>query len=134
MMYQKLEYLLISILEEAGPNDVLFQQNRMPHLHKAVMTLLHQKIAQEWIGRGGSITLSPSLPDLTPHNLFFCGYIKDVLYVSPLTTTLLELSGTIKTAVATVTLDLLSNMRTDITCKHDICQATYTVPVDCLQM
>jgi hypothetical protein len=46
MRYQTLEYLFIPILEEEGPNDILFQQNRMPrHFHKVVMTLLNRKIA-----------------------------------------------------------------------------------------
>lgn len=69
----------------------------------------------------GSVTSSPCLPDLTPSNLLFCGYIKDAFYVSPLKTILLELSGRIKTAVATVTFDLLSKMWTEITCRHVTC-------------
>jgi hypothetical protein len=60
----------------------------------------NRKIAEKWIGRGGPITWPPGLPDL-----FFLGYIKDVL---PLATTLLEHGGRISSAMAAVTFYLVN--------------------------
>jgi hypothetical protein len=75
-------------LEEEDPSDILLQQDRMPpHFPKIVMDFINHKFPEEWTGIGGPIILLPCLPDLTCHNLFFCGYIKDALYVSPLATT-----------------------------------------------
>jgi hypothetical protein len=49
----------------------------------------------------------------SPDSFFFWGYIKDAVYVPPLATTLPELAGKIREAVATVILDLLNNVWTE---------------------
>jgi hypothetical protein len=104
----KLEEFLIPILEEGGPDDTLFQQDGLPpHFNKELKGVFNRKIPEKYIVRGGPITSPPRSPDLTPLDFFVWGYIKDAVYVSSLATTLPELGGTIRDAVATVTLDLL---------------------------
>jgi hypothetical protein len=66
------------------------------------------------------------LPDLTPPEFFFLGYIKDAVYMPPLAATLPELAGRIRDAVVTVTLDLLNNVWTEIEYRY-ICRPL-TVP------
>jgi hypothetical protein len=57
--------------------------------------------------------------------IFFCGYIKDAVYVPPLATNLPELARRIRDAVTAVTLDLLNNVRTETEYRYDICRGTY---------
>jgi hypothetical protein len=45
--------------------------------------------------------------------------------VPPLATTLPELAGKIRNSVATVTLNLLNNVWTEIEYRYDICRATH---------
>jgi hypothetical protein len=53
------------------------------------------------------------------------GHIKDAVYVPLLATTLPELAGRIRDAVATAILDLLNNVWTEIEYRYDICRATH---------
>jgi hypothetical protein len=94
------------------------------------MNVSNRKFPEKWIGRGGPITWPPHSPDLTPLNILFWVYSKDAVYVTPLATTLLELAGRIRDAVATVTLNLLNNMWIEIEYRYDICQATYGVLIE----
>jgi hypothetical protein len=114
-MASEVEEFLTPVLKEEGPDDMLLQQEGTPpHFHKEVTDFLNSKFPEKWIGRGGPITWPPSSPDLTPLDFFFWGYIKDAVYMPPLATTLPELAGRIRAAVATVTLDLLNNVWTEI--------------------
>jgi hypothetical protein len=61
----------MSILEEEGPDDMLFQQDGvLPHFHKEVTDFLNSKFRVKWIGRGGTITWPPRSPDLTHLDFF----------------------------------------------------------------
>jgi hypothetical protein len=51
--------------------------------------------------------------------------MKDAVYVPSLATTLPELNGTTRDAVATFTLDLLNNVWTEIEYRYGICRATH---------
>jgi hypothetical protein len=45
------------ILQEEGPDDMLFQQDGAPpHFHKEVVDFLNRKFPEKWNGRGGAIT------------------------------------------------------------------------------
>jgi hypothetical protein len=95
-MASQVQEFLMTILEQGGPDDVLFQQEEAsPHFHNEVTEFLNRKFPEKWIGRGGPITWPPRSPDLTPLHIF-------------LATTLPELAGRIRDAVGTVTLDLLN--------------------------
>jgi hypothetical protein len=55
------------ILEEQGPDETLFQQDRaLPQFHKEVTDFLNSKISEIYIGRGMPITWPPNSFDLTP--------------------------------------------------------------------
>jgi hypothetical protein len=82
-----------------------FQRNRQP---KAGPTLGHQ------------IHLtSPTL------DFLFRVYIKDAVYMPPLSATLPELAGRVRDAVATASLDLHNNVCTETGYRHDICRTTH---------
>jgi hypothetical protein len=66
---------------------------------------------------------------LLPLIFFLLGYINDAVYVPPLATTLQELVGRIRDAVATVTLDLLNNVWTEIKYRY-ICRATHAAFIE----
>jgi hypothetical protein len=118
-----LEEFLMPILEEVGPDDMLFQQAGVaPHFHKE--DFLNRKSPEKWIDRGRPITWPLRSPDLTPLDYFFWGSIKDALYVPPLATTLPELAGSIRDTVATVTLDLLNNVWTETEYRY-ICRDSH---------
>jgi hypothetical protein len=99
-----------------------------PHFHEEMMDFLNCKFPEKWIGKSRPITWPPCSPDLTPLDFFFWVYIKDAVYMPPLATTLPELAGRIRDAVATVTLDLLNKVWTEIEYRYDICQAIHGVP------
>jgi hypothetical protein len=63
-MVSQVEEFLMPILEEEGPDDMLFQQDGVPpHFHKEVMDFLNRKFPGKWIGRKGPITWPPHSPD-----------------------------------------------------------------------
>jgi hypothetical protein len=103
-----LEEFLMPILEEEGPGDTLFQQDGAPpHFHKKAMDFLNRKFAEKWFG-GAGLSLGHLIRITLLH--LFRGYIKHAVYVLPLVTTVSELVGRIRDALATVTLDLLNNV------------------------
>jgi hypothetical protein len=53
--------------------------------------------------------------------VFLLRYIRDAVWMSPMATTLSELAGRIRAIVATITLDLLTNVRPETEYRHDIC-------------
>jgi hypothetical protein len=75
-----LEEFLMPILEEQGPDNLLFQQDGAPpHFHREVTDFLNHKFLKKQSGRGGPITWPPHLIDLTPPDFLFCGYIKNAV-------------------------------------------------------
>jgi len=52
-----------------------------------------------WIGRGGTIAWPPKSPDLTPLNFSVWGYVKDKVFVPPLSASLEKLRARITEAV-----------------------------------
>jgi hypothetical protein len=125
-MASQVEKFLMPILEEEGPDDMLFQQHGVPpHFHKEVTDFLNRKFPEKWIGRGGTITWPPRSPDLIPLDFILLGVHQGCCDVPPLATTLPELAGRIRDTVATVTLDLLNNVWTETEHRYDICRSTH---------
>jgi len=52
-------------------------------------------------------------PDATPCDSFLWGYVKDQVYVPPLPTSIPELKVRIRTAIETITADMLQTVRTN---------------------
>jgi hypothetical protein len=79
-----------------------------------MMDFLNDMFPDKWFGRGRPIIWPPHSLDLTALHFFFWLYIKDAVYVPSWAITLPELTGRIRAAVATFTLDLIMNMWTEI--------------------
>jgi len=56
---------------------------------------------------GGFANLSPCSPDATTCDFFLWGYVKDQVYVPPLPSSIPELKVRIRTAIKTITADML---------------------------
>ena len=55
----------------------------------------------------GFNNLPPRSPDATPCDFFLWGYVKDQVYVPPLPTSIPEMKVRIRTAIETITADML---------------------------
>jgi hypothetical protein len=51
-----------------------------PHISHYVHAFLDREFPDHWIGSGGPIPCSPRSPDLTPLDILFWGFVKDVAY------------------------------------------------------
>ena len=60
----------------------------------------------------------PRAPDATPCDFFLWGYVKDQVYVPPLPASIPELKERIRTAIETITADMLQTVweRTGLSC------------------
>lgn len=121
---QLLKWSFIPILEEKSQIYMLFQQDVAPPISTRKWWT-SQIIRFQTNGLPGA---EPSLGNviyLTLLWFFLLGYIKDVVYVPPMVTTLVELAGRITEAVVTFTPDVLDNVwtKTEYTL---ICWATHS--------
>jgi len=81
-----------------------------------------------WIGRRGPKDLalhswSPRSPDMTPCDFFLWGYVKERVYVPPLTADLDELTNRITAAVKSLTEDTLRRVWDEFSYRVDIVRA-----------
>ena len=71
----------IETFEQEIVSRVIFMQDGAPpHISCFVIDVLNERFPDAWIGRGGPIPWPPRSPDLSPLNLFLCGYIKTIVY------------------------------------------------------
>jgi len=63
-------------------------------------------------------------PDATPCDFFLWGYIKDQVYVRPLPASILELKVRIRTAIETITADMLQTVWNELDYRVDVCRIT----------
>jgi hypothetical protein len=70
--------------------------------------------------------------DLTPCYFFLWGYVKDVVYIPPLTNDLQELRQHIIAAVATINRDMLEKVWTEMGYRIDMCCVTRGSHIECL--
>jgi len=68
--------------------------------------------------------LPPRSPDATPCDLFLWGYVKDQVYVSSLPASIPELKVRIRTAIETITADMLQTVRNELDYHVDVCRIT----------
>jgi hypothetical protein len=71
--------------------------------------------------------------DLTSCDFFLWGYVKDVVYVSPLPNDLQELRQRIIAAVTTINRDMLERVWTEMDYRIDVCRVTRGSHIECLQ-
>ena len=63
-------------------------------------------------------------PDATPCDFFLWGYVKDQVYVPPLPASIPELKVRIRTAIATITTDMLQTVWNELDYRVDVCGIT----------
>jgi len=66
----------------------------------------------------------PCSPDVTPCDFFLWDYVKDQVYVPPLPVSILELKGRIRTAIETITADMLQTVWNELDYRVDVCRIT----------
>jgi len=66
----------------------------------------------------------PPSPDATPCDLFLWGYVKDQVYVPPLPASNPELKVRIRTAIETITADVLQTVWNELDYRVDVCRIT----------
>jgi len=66
----------------------------------------------------------PRSPDLTPYDFFLWGFVKDTVFVPPLSANLQDLRNRINAAVALVDRDMLTRMWNEMDYRIDVCRIT----------
>jgi len=72
----------------------------------------------------GFNNLPPHSPDATQCDFFLWGYVKDQVYVPPLSASIPELKVRIKTAVETITAAMLQTVWNELDYHVDVCRIT----------
>jgi hypothetical protein len=72
----------------------------------------------------GFNNMSPRSPGVTPCDFFVWGYVKDQIYVPPLPASIPELKVRIRTAIETITADMLQTVRNELDYRVDVCRIT----------
>ena len=67
---------------------------------------------------------TPRSPDATPCDFFLWGYVKDQVYVPPLPASIPELKVRIRTAIETITADMLQTVWNELNYHVDVCRIT----------
>jgi len=78
-------------------------------------------IRNDFQGFNKFLTISP---DATPCDFFLWGYVKDQVYVPPLPASIPELKVRIRTAIETITADMLQTVWNELDYRVDICRIT----------
>ena len=68
--------------------------------------------------------LLPRPSDVTPCDFFLWGYVKDQVYVPLLPASIPELKVRIRTAIETITADMLQTVSTEFDYRVDVCRIT----------
>jgi len=72
----------------------------------------------------GFNNLPPRSPYATPCDFFLWGYVKDQVYVPPLPSSIPELKVRIRTAIETITADMLQTVWNELDYRVDVCRIT----------
>ena len=96
-------------------------------LHLTVRAYLNDNLPRRWIGRMSGennvmLKWPPRSPDLTPCDFFLWGYVKTLVYVSPLPANVNELKQRITIALETVTQDMLHRVWEELDYRLDVCR------------
>ena len=66
----------------------------------------------------------PHSPDETPRDFCLLGYFKDQVYVPPLPASIPEVKVRIRTAIETITTDMLQTVWNELDYRVDVCRIT----------
>ncbi|XP_021931474.1 uncharacterized protein LOC110835506 [Zootermopsis nevadensis] len=120
---------LLPQLNEDRADFILQQDGAPPHFHREVRAFLNQHLPQRWIRRGTDVdqkllSWPPHSPDLTPCDFFLWGYVKDQVFVPPLTATILDLKVRIRATILNITADMLGRVWEEMDYHVDVCRVT----------
>ena len=106
-----------------------------PYFHRHIRECLNQHLPQRWIGRGTDddqmlLVWPPLSPDATPCDFFPWGYVKDQVYVPPLPASIPELKVRIRTAIETITADMLQTLWDEFDYRVDVCRITKSAHIE----
>ncbi len=102
---------------------IWFQADGAPaHYGIQVRARLDVVFPQRWLGRGGPVPWPARSPDLTPLDFFLWGYVKDMVYVTPVPS-LEDLKDRITTACASITAEMLADVRQTLMKRIRLCYA-----------
>ena len=123
-----LETWLMQQLNEDS-NYYIFQQDGSPAHYKVVRGYLNRNLPKRWIGRTGKeddalMRWPPRSPDLTTCDFFFWMFVKDTVFVPPLSANLQIFTTVITAAVALVDRDMLTRAWDETDCRIDVCRIT----------
>ena len=125
-----LQNCLIKLLFDGEQADFIFQQNGAPpHWSLIVRQYLNTTLDSRWIGRAGNddgvlLHWPPKSPDLTPCDFFLLGYVKGLVYVFPLPTSVDNLKTRITEALITIDPDMLVRVWQEMEYRFDVCCVT----------
>ena len=128
--FAMLQNWLMELLFEGEQADFIFQQDGAPsHWSFNVRQYLNAILHNKWIGRAGNddcvlLHWPPRSPDLTPCNFFLWGYVKGLVYVPPLPTSVDDLKTRITEALKTIDPDMLVRVWQEMEYRFDVCRVT----------
>ena len=123
-----LQNWLFPKLNERADNFIFQQDGAPPHWHNNVRHFLNDTLPQRWIGRTGPQDMAlhswpPRSPDITPCDFFLWGYVKERVFVPPLTHDLNEPKHRISAAVASIEEDTLHKVWNEFGYRLDVIRA-----------
>ena len=99
---------------------IFLQDGASPHFACDVRQYLDHQFPQRWIGRGGPIRWAPHSPDLTPLDFFLWGYLKNIIYKTPIKD-LNELKIKINNEIKSISKETLCNVFGNISKRMELC-------------
>ena len=96
--------------------------NLYPSIHPALgLVIKYGVIKNDCRGFNNSPARSP---DATPSDFFLWGYVKDQVYVPPIPASIPKLKVRIRTAIETITADMLQTVWNELDYRVDVCRIT----------
>jgi hypothetical protein len=120
-------------LEDHQPN-VVFQQDGAPALWACIAReFLDMHFPGRWVGRDGPIPWPPRSSNIMPLDFFLWGYVKDIVYKTPVTSlNELKLRITCIAAIETIIPQMLENTWRETEYHLDILHATKGILLFCI--
>jgi hypothetical protein len=115
-----LELWLIPQLLRDKPNVFQHDAALLP-IYVKVTTFLNVPLPERWIGRGGGYFLTYGFE---PLDIFLCDFVKDEVYVLPVSITSSNLMDQIRTATAKTGQLLLQSAWHEVEYRLDVCRVT----------
>ena len=120
---------LLRQLKEDSADFILQMDGDTSPFHRHVREILNQHLPQRWIGHGTDddqmlLVWPPCSPVATPCDFVLWGYVKDQVYVPPLPASIPQLKARIRTAIETITADMLETVWNELDYRVDVCRIT----------